>query len=104
MYEAVARLIGASDDEVSAADIRGKGAEDAIGREYHARNHHKIVGVPYVYWTGTEGGYNILVMELLGPSLEALFSSCGRKLSLKTALMVADQMVSHHLTSLGLSR
>ncbi len=50
--------------------------------------------MPNIYWVGTEGDYNIMVMEMLGPSLETLFVSCGRKLSLKTALMVADQLVS----------
>ncbi|XP_024022741.1 casein kinase 1-like protein 2 isoform X1 [Morus notabilis] len=50
-------------------------------------------GIPNVRWFGTEGDYNVLVMDLLGPSLEDLFNFCSRKLSLKTVLMLADQMV-----------
>lgn len=52
------------------------------------------VGIPYVRWFGVEGDYNVMVMDLLGPSLEDLFNFCGRKFSLKTVLMLVDQMIS----------
>lgn len=52
------------------------------------------VGIPAIKWCGTEGDYNVLVMELLGPSLEDLFNFCNRKFSIKTVLLLADQMIS----------
>lgn len=51
-------------------------------------------GIPGVKWFGTEGDYNVLVIDLLGPSLEDLFNFCGKRFSLKTTLMIADQMIS----------
>lgn len=51
------------------------------------------VGIPNVYYFGQEGLHNILVMDLLGPSLEDMFDLCGRKFSAKTVCMVAKQMV-----------
>ncbi|CAK9179939.1 unnamed protein product [Ilex paraguariensis] len=51
-------------------------------------------GIPNMRWFGVEGDYNVLVMDLLGPSLEDLFNFCSRKLSLKTVLMLADQMIN----------
>ena len=67
------------------------GSSDASGGSASSSNEK---GIPRVYFSGTDLGYNIMAMDLLGDSLEELFNKSGRKFSLKTVLMLADQMLS----------
>ncbi|KAK4694946.1 hypothetical protein P7C70_g8648, partial [Phenoliferia sp. Uapishka_3] len=65
--------------------------------EYEAKVYKTLaggVGVPFVRWFGVECDYNAMVMDLLGPSLEDLFNFCNRKFTLKTVLLLADQLIS----------
>lgn len=50
-------------------------------------------GIPQIYHFGQEGVNNILVIDLLGPSLEDLFDFCDRKFSIETVCMAAKQMI-----------
>ncbi|KAJ7645263.1 kinase-like domain-containing protein [Mycena rosella] len=51
-------------------------------------------GVPWIMWSGRQGDYNVMVIDLLGPSLEDLFKMCNRHFSLKTVLLLTDQLIS----------
>ena len=51
-------------------------------------------GIPIFYEYLTSQKYNFMIFELLGPSLESLFDSCQRKFSLKTILLLGEQMLS----------
>ncbi|CAD7091132.1 unnamed protein product [Hermetia illucens] len=51
------------------------------------------VGIPRIRYYGHERNYNTLVMDLLGPSLEDLFTFCSRHFTIKTVLMLVDQMI-----------
>ena len=54
--------------------------------------------VPSLYYIGTDNSvpgmnFHIMIMDLLGPSLEDLFQNCKRQLDLKTVLMIAIQLI-----------
>ncbi|KAK5202406.1 hypothetical protein LTR41_011842 [Exophiala xenobiotica] len=50
-------------------------------------------GFPQVHWHGQQDDFTVLVFELLRPNLEDLFRYCGNQFSLKTTLMLADQLL-----------
>ena len=50
--------------------------------------------VPRMYSITKDSHDTAMVMDLLGLSLQDLFSLCGQQLSLKTVLMLTDQMIS----------
>ncbi|KAJ3435408.1 casein kinase i-like protein [Anaeramoeba flamelloides] len=54
------------------------------------KKHH---GFPKIQHFGILNKTNYLIMDLLGRNLGTLFEYCGRKFSLKTVLMIADQIL-----------
>ena len=58
-----------------------------------------VACVPGLYYVGTDTSmekqhFHVMVMDLLGPSLEDLFQACKRQFDLKTVLLVGIQMVN----------
>ena len=52
------------------------------------------VGFPTVHWFGSEEGYNAIIFDCLGPSLEELFVCSNHKFSGGTISNLALQLVS----------
>lgn len=69
--------------------------EAKIMRHLHADNsiEYNTVGIPKVHSLAIEQDFNVMVMDMLGPSLADLFNYCSKKFTLKTVLMLADQMI-----------
>jgi serine/threonine protein kinase len=65
-------------------------AECKIYLWFHSDTTVLAQAIPQVLYYGVEGNHNVMVMDLLGKSLESLLTICGKKFSLKTVLMVAD--------------
>eukprot|EP00928_Gymnodinium_smaydae_P053261 TRINITY_DN37297_c0_g1_i1.p1 TRINITY_DN37297_c0_g1~~TRINITY_DN37297_c0_g1_i1.p1 ORF type:complete len:329 (-),score=43.28 TRINITY_DN37297_c0_g1_i1:437-1423(-) len=81
-----------------AVAVKFEGAQTAHPRLLYEAKMLKLLsgsqGFPTVHWYGVEGDFNVAVYELLGPSLQDLFDYSGCKFSLKTVLMLADQMIT----------
>lgn len=50
-------------------------------------------GFPLLHWFGSEGDYNVMVLDLLGPSLDCLQEMCGGRFSVSTTFALGQQMV-----------
>eukprot|EP00427_Karlodinium_veneficum_P000847 CAMPEP_0169166988 /NCGR_PEP_ID=MMETSP1015-20121227/60231_1 /TAXON_ID=342587 /ORGANISM="Karlodinium micrum, Strain CCMP2283" /LENGTH=347 /DNA_ID=CAMNT_0009239667 /DNA_START=93 /DNA_END=1136 /DNA_ORIENTATION=- len=51
-------------------------------------------GFPEYYYFGKEANYNVLVMEFLGKSLEDRVQNCKGKFTVKTTVLVAEQILN----------
>jgi hypothetical protein len=75
---------------------------ESMKGEHHTIEHKFYVykklgngtGIPHVHWFGTEAGFNAMVIDYLGQSLEELFTCCHHRFSVKTVLVLACQLVS----------
>lgn len=50
-------------------------------------------GIPKYHVFFQHGHWNMLTLQLLGPSLEDLFEKCGNHFSLRTTLLIGDQIL-----------
>lgn len=52
------------------------------------------IGFPKLYGFWSDAGYNFMAMSRLGPNLSVLLERCRGRFSVKTVLMIADQILS----------
>ena len=52
-------------------------------------------GVPNVFYYYSDDDHNYMVLDLLGLSIEGVFNNCDKNFSLKTTIMLSEQMVIH---------
>lgn len=78
--------------------VNGKMNKKQILLQYETKFYKLLAGgkgIPKIHWSGTKGDYNIMIIDLCGNSLELLKTEyCGNKFSLKTVLMIANQLLS----------
>ena len=63
---------------------------------HESKVYQKLIGVPgfpKLLWYGTQIGYNILVIELLGTDLETLRIQSGGTIGLSDVLKIGDEMI-----------
>ncbi|XP_026728896.1 casein kinase I isoform X4 [Trichoplusia ni] len=105
-YNLIRKIGGGSFGDIFLAIYVNDGEEVAVKIESIKARHPQLlyesrvykmlqggIGIPHIRWYGYEKDHNILVMDLLGPSLEDLFNFCSRQFTIKTVLMLADQML-----------
>jgi serine/threonine protein kinase len=90
-------------DIISGEDIAIK-FEPQSSKHLHLENEYNIyksignhIGIPRLKWFGQEQNQRVLVLSLLGPSLENIFVASGCRFKLRTVLAIANQMVCFFL-------
>ena len=61
--------------------------------EYEYKLYKKFAGLQgyaKVYWYGVEGDFNVMVMDMLGPTLNDLFEFCEKKFCQKTICWIGS--------------
>ena len=90
----MASNIDAKEKEKYAVKLESKDlSRSLLEIEAYVLNKIKAFGIPELKIYGYNSDYNILMMELLGSSLEKLFQSQNKSFSLKTACMLGIQMI-----------
>lgn len=51
-------------------------------------------GIPNVYWCGKWSTYKVMVMDLLGPSLDKFFKICGKRFQIETTAILGVEMIN----------
>ncbi len=76
------------DKGIFAAKIEESNNKNRLKSEYNIykkiNKNNDINGIPKIYNFIQTEDYNIMIMELLGPSLESVFDKCDRKFSINT--------------------
>jgi len=89
-------ILSGLDVVVKLEPVKGKN----LTLEHKFNIYHRLgrgVGIPSVHWFGTENGFNGMVIDHLGLSLDQLFVRCNFRFSVNTVLRLASQLVSNLL-------
>jgi casein kinase I family protein HRR25 len=71
-----------------------KTSQHLLEHEYQVyKRLSRVIGILHVHWFGTEGGFNAMVLNCLGQSLEDLFGHCCFKFMVQTISVLAEQLV-----------
>ena len=87
-----------TDNKIYAAKIEEAKEKNRLKSEYNVykkiNKENQIIGIPKVYNYIKTEDYNIIIMELLGPSLEKKFEDNQRKISLSCLFKLALDMIN----------
>jgi len=85
-------------EDISKAKKKYLKLEHKIYERYHSNWFHlpfkEEAFVPKVYYYGQDGGFRVLVMDLLGPSLAELLTFQFERFSIKSTCMLAIKMIT----------